>query len=82
MIPRVLLEKCWIQVLTEEGAGLFLNERAFIQFGEAGLASGTKAPRFGLTHYARVDASRSECQRRTRFIDECAKFLCLSWRLS
>ena len=81
VIARVLLEKCWIEVLTKEGARLFLNERPFIQFGQAGFTSGTKASHFGQVHYACVDASRSECQRRARFIDERTKFLPLSWRL-
>jgi hypothetical protein len=81
VIARVLLEKCRIQVLTKEGAGLFLNERPLVETHQAGLASGTEASQFGFAHYAGVDASRSECQRRARFIDKRAKFLCLSWRL-
>src|SRR4029077_7739613 len=81
VIARVLVEECRIQVLTKKGTGFFLNEHSFIQSGQAGCASGTEACQFGFAHYARVDASRSKCQRRACFIDEAAKFVRLSRRL-
>jgi hypothetical protein len=53
VIARVLLEKCRIQVLTKECSGLFLNEHPFIQFGQASLASRTKASQFDFADYGK-----------------------------
>ncbi len=69
------------QVLTEKGAGLFLNKRHSIESCKAGLRSGSEMFQFCFAHYARVDANRAKYQRRAGFINECLKFLRLSWRL-